>query len=191
MPTRRLRPTTTARAPLQRHTNLVEQAHHAERRAGPQARLARQQAPLAHGMETVDVLLGWNRFDHGLRVEAGRQRELHQNAVHTGIVARASGPGRAGPPATWRREGGGRTTRSRPPDRLAPCCRRRPATPDRRRPARSPGRLHARVPQVAPLVPGPRSAPPPQPPCRRSSVPRASFRSTAFSARGAGRGKCA
>ena len=56
LPTSTLRPTTTARAPLQRDAGLVEQPHHAERRARPQARLPRHEPALVHRVEAVDVL---------------------------------------------------------------------------------------------------------------------------------------
>ena len=77
---------------------------------------------------------------------------------------------------------------ARPHGRRAPCSRRTDATPDRRRPARSPAPARCRARRGAPPAPGPRPAPPPPPPCRRSSVPRASFpTSRGFS--GANRGE--
>src|SRR5581483_4731244 len=61
---------------------LRDEAHHPERRTGPQTGRAREEPTLAHRVETVDVLVRVDALDDLLRVETRRQRELHQDAVH-------------------------------------------------------------------------------------------------------------
>ena len=51
---------------------LIEHAHDARRRAGPQARKPAYQAAQVLGMEAIHVLIRSNRRDHRLFIEVAR-----------------------------------------------------------------------------------------------------------------------
>ena len=65
----------------ERDAVAVEHFEDAERRAGPQAGHAGEQAAGVLGMQAVDVLGGVDRLDHGFGAQRFRQRELDEDAV--------------------------------------------------------------------------------------------------------------
>jgi hypothetical protein len=82
--------------------DVRQQHHHALRRAGTQTELAQRQPADVLGVEAVDVLLRPDRVDQLVRVEVGREWELHEDPVHRGVGIEAldereqSGLGRVG-----------------------------------------------------------------------------------------------
>ena len=154
---------------------LVEQTHHAERRARTQARHAGDAGvPGSPGAGHRRPSAGGNRLDDGVRVEPRRQRELHEDAVHVAIRGEVS---RRAPQQLRlrrrRRQHGGRTSGCPPRRRPSACIADVDAAmPGRRR--RAPSRARRSTPRSAQRVRrgrAPRPAPPPRPPCRRSISP--------------------
>ena len=135
-PTSVERPMTTARCPRS-HAVALQQAHHPERGARHGPGEAAHQAARSTLGQPVDVLLRRDEVQHGLRVEAAGQRQLHEDAVHRGS-------------ATSRRQlldlglasVAGSSTGARRMPGLRPSCScsgRTSGSAGRRRPARSPG----------------------------------------------------
>ncbi|MDF3009544.1 MAG: hypothetical protein K0S03_340 [Burkholderiales bacterium] len=68
-----------------RDAGMLEQAHHAGRRAGHEPGRAGNEGAEVHGVEAVDVLGGRNQRKYARRIDVARQRQLHQDAVDCGI----------------------------------------------------------------------------------------------------------
>ena len=64
----------------------LDHADAARRSAGQVARLADLHTAHVDGREAVHILLGRDGVDDSLLVDLGGQRQLHQNAVHSGVI---------------------------------------------------------------------------------------------------------
>ena len=98
LPTRSLRPTTTASAPSSGGAGLAQQHHHAGRRGREEPVLTQRQQPRIVAVEAVDVLARVDRGDH-----LGRVQVCSAAAAAPGSRARARRrsarrPARRGPP---------------------------------------------------------------------------------------------
>ena len=73
-------------APFDRDVVGVQELDDPRRRTRQRAGGPQHQAAEVHGVQTVDVLGGVDGQQGLLLVEAGRQRELHQEGAHLGVA---------------------------------------------------------------------------------------------------------
>ncbi len=77
-------------APADLDAFVLEQPHHAVRRARGKDSIADDETADIIEMESIDILFGVDSPQHLLQVEARRQRQLHENAVNARIPAALS-----------------------------------------------------------------------------------------------------
>ena len=63
----------------------AKHGHHASWRAAARTRLPFEESTQVEGVQTVGILFGVDGLQQGALIQAGRQRQLQQDAVHTSI----------------------------------------------------------------------------------------------------------